>query len=180
MGLLRPYSCTGLNPPISPKGTGLLHQVMPLPTPVRFGCTLQSREEAGGEQQSSRVAWAATSVIGIALSSVISVSVPFFDVIVAAIGALGDLAAAYALPALFVLVRRRRFWRTAQIAQKCALRSRCDLQWLDVTDNAGIQRHQPCANTRLRPCLACRHCSYRCSSIPGNNSDASPIMLLCE
>ena len=40
-----------------------------------------------------------TSVIGIALSGVISVSVPFFDVIVAAIGALGDLAAAYALPA---------------------------------------------------------------------------------
>ena len=33
----------------------------------------------------------------------VSVTVPFFDIIVAAIGALGDLAAAYALPALFVL-----------------------------------------------------------------------------
>ena len=51
------------------------------------------------------MAWGVTSMIGIALSGVISVSVPFFDVIVAAIGALGDLAAAYALPALFVLVR---------------------------------------------------------------------------
>ena len=54
------------------------------------------------------MAWGITSVIGIALSGVISVSVPFFDIIVAAIGALGDLAAAYALPALFVLVRETR------------------------------------------------------------------------
>lgn len=46
-----------------------------------------------------------TSVVGIALSCVVSVTVPFFDIIVAAIGALGDLAAAYALPALFVLVQ---------------------------------------------------------------------------
>ena len=46
-----------------------------------------------------------TSVIGIGLSCTVSVAVPFFDIIVAAIGALGDLAAAYALPALFVLVR---------------------------------------------------------------------------
>ncbi len=45
-----------------------------------------------------------TSVIGIGLSCGVSVAVPFFDIIVAAIGALGDLAAAYALPALFVLV----------------------------------------------------------------------------
>ena len=45
-----------------------------------------------------------TSVIGIGLSCAVSVAVPFFDIIVAAIGALGDLAAAYALPALFVLV----------------------------------------------------------------------------
>ena len=52
------------------------------------------------------MAWGVTSVIGIALSGVISVSVPFFDIIVAATGALGDLAAAYALPALFVLVRK--------------------------------------------------------------------------
>lgn len=43
-------------------------------------------------------------MIGIALSGVVSVTVPVFDIIVAAIGALGDLAAAYALPALFVLV----------------------------------------------------------------------------
>lgn len=53
-----------------------------------------------------------TSIVGIALSGVISVSVPFFDVIVAAIGALGDLAAAYALPALFALVRHWHTWRT--------------------------------------------------------------------
>ena len=62
---------------------------------------LPSREE-DGEQKSSRPAWAVTSVVGIALSCVVSVTIPFFD-IVAAIGALGDLAAAYALPALFVL-----------------------------------------------------------------------------
>ncbi len=55
-------------------------------------------------------------MIGIALSGVISVSVPFFDVIVAAIGALGDLAAAYALPALFVLVRPLHFWRSVQMS----------------------------------------------------------------
>ncbi|CAK0786030.1 hypothetical protein CVIRNUC_009243 [Coccomyxa viridis] len=62
------------------------------------------QREEDGEEKSSRPAWAVTSVIGIALSCVVSVTVPFFDIIVAAIGALGDLAAAYALPALFVLV----------------------------------------------------------------------------
>ena len=66
--------------------------------------------EEDGEQKSSRPAWAVTSVIGIALSCVVSVTVPFFDIIVAAIGALGDLAAAYALPALFVLASSPAPW----------------------------------------------------------------------
>ena len=80
-------------PPLKPQET------LPLP----------SREE-DGEQKSSRAAWAVTSVIGIALSCVVSVTVPFFDIIVAAIGALGDLAAAYALPALFVLASSPAPW----------------------------------------------------------------------
>ncbi len=70
---------------------------------------LPCREE-DGEEKSSRPAWAVTSVIGIALSCVVSVTVPFFDIIVAAIGALGDLAAAYALPALFVLASSPAPW----------------------------------------------------------------------
>ena len=70
---------------------------------------LPSREE-DGEQKSSRAAWAVTSVVGIALSCVVSVTVPFFDIIVAVIGALGDLAAAYALPALFVLASSPAPW----------------------------------------------------------------------
>ena len=70
---------------------------------------LLSREE-DGEQKSSRPAWAVTSIVGIGLSCVVSVTVPFFDIIVAAIGALGDLAAAYALPALFVLASSPAPW----------------------------------------------------------------------
>ncbi len=52
----------------------------------------------------SRLAWAVTSVVGIAYSCAVSTTFPFFSTVVAIIAALGDLAGAYALPALFVLV----------------------------------------------------------------------------
>lgn len=83
-------------------------------------CDTLHRREEDGEQKSSRIAWAVTSVIGIALSGVVSVTVPFFDIIVAVIGALGDLAAAYALPALFVLVGFRAS-RMTSVSVSCAL-----------------------------------------------------------
>ena len=82
-------------------------------------CDTLHRREEDGEQKSSRIAWAVTSVIGIALSGVVSVTVPFFDIIVAVIGALGDLAAAYALPALFVLVGFRAS-RMTSVSVSCA------------------------------------------------------------
>ncbi len=50
------------------------------------------------------------------LCTQVSVTFPFFSTVVAIIAALGDLAGAYALPALFVLVRagspsRTCWWR---------------------------------------------------------------------
>jgi hypothetical protein len=52
-----------------------------------------------------RAAWAAVSIAGIGLSWLVSVTFPYFSTVMAIIAALGDLAGAYALPALFVLVR---------------------------------------------------------------------------
>ncbi len=61
------------------------------------------------EEESSswrgRGAWGLVSVAGIGLSWVVSVTFPYFSTVMAIIAALGDLAGAYALPALFVLVR---------------------------------------------------------------------------
>ena len=108
---------------------------------------MHCREDSDGEQRSSRAAWAVTSIIGIALSGVISVSVPFFDVIVAAIGALGDLAAAYALPALFVLVRPSHFWRRVQMSLRYHPKQRnleadfilCDLLYPDLVAHQNMR-----------------------------------------
>ncbi|KAK9902167.1 hypothetical protein WJX75_006684 [Coccomyxa subellipsoidea] len=60
----------------------------------------------GAEVSSSlkgRAAWAAVSIAGIGLSWLVSVTFPYFSTVMAIIAALGDLAGAYALPALFVL-----------------------------------------------------------------------------
>ena len=60
------------------------------------------------EQQRSargRGAWAGVSAAGIALSCAVAVTFPFFSTVTAVVAALGDLAGAYTLPALFVLVR---------------------------------------------------------------------------
>lgn len=60
------------------------------------------------EQQRSargRGAWAGVSLAGIALSCAVAVTFPFFSTVTAVVAALGDLAGAYTLPALFVLVR---------------------------------------------------------------------------
>jgi hypothetical protein len=51
-----------------------------------------------------RAAWAVVSVAGVAISWLVSVTFPYFSTVMAVIAALGDLAGAYALPALFVLV----------------------------------------------------------------------------
>ena len=50
-----------------------------------------------------RLTWALVIVIGVAFSFVISVSFPFFSIVMALIASIGDLAAAYALPAMFNL-----------------------------------------------------------------------------
>ncbi|CAL8466173.1 g5709 [Coccomyxa elongata] len=64
-----------------------------------------------GEEESSswrgRGAWALVSVAGIGLSWLVSVTFPYFSTVMAIIAALGDLAGAYALPALFVLYLMR-------------------------------------------------------------------------
>jgi len=45
------------------------------------------------------------SIAGVALSWIVTITFPYFSTVMAIIAALGDLAGAYALPALFVLVR---------------------------------------------------------------------------
>ena len=50
-----------------------------------------------------RVTWAATITIGIAFSFAISVFFPYFSIVMALIASIGDLASAYALPAMFNL-----------------------------------------------------------------------------
>ena len=54
-------------------------------------------------QVSGRMVWAVVTVIGIAFAFAVSVTFPFFSAVMALIAAIGDLAAAYALPALFSL-----------------------------------------------------------------------------
>ena len=56
-------------------------------------------------RMSGRGAWLLVSLTGIALSCVGAIVLPHFDIQAAIMGALGNLIAAYALPALFVLVR---------------------------------------------------------------------------
>ncbi|KAK9836304.1 hypothetical protein WJX81_003609 [Elliptochloris bilobata] len=50
-----------------------------------------------------RGAWAVVSLAGIAIACTVAVTFPFFSTVTAVIAALGDLAGAYSLPALFVL-----------------------------------------------------------------------------
>ena len=52
-----------------------------------------------------RGAWALVSLAGVAIACTVAITFPFFSTVTAVIAALGDLAGAYALPALFVLVR---------------------------------------------------------------------------
>ena len=54
---------------------------------------------------SGRAAWALVSLTGIAVSCLGAIMLPYFDILAAIMGALGNLGAAYALPALFTLVR---------------------------------------------------------------------------
>lgn len=69
-----------------------------------------------------RGAWALVSLAGIALSCLGAILLPFFDILTAIMGALGNLMAAYALPALFVLVRtqRSRIMSAVPASRACA------------------------------------------------------------
>ena len=53
---------------------------------------------------SGRTAWALVSLIGIAVSCLAAILLPYFDILAAIMGALGNLVPAYALPVLFTLV----------------------------------------------------------------------------
>ncbi len=59
----------------------------------------------GMSHAKGRGAWALVSLAGIAVSCLGAILLPYFDILAAIMGALGNLVAAYALPALFVLVR---------------------------------------------------------------------------
>ena len=68
------------------------HEVMP--------CRPQRQNTARG-----RGAWALVSLAGIAIACTVAITFPFFSTVTAVIAALGDLAGAYSLPAIFLLVR---------------------------------------------------------------------------
>ncbi|GAB4818791.1 hypothetical protein N2152v2_005837 [Parachlorella kessleri] len=55
------------------------------------------------DSSSHRGSWAATSCIGLAFCFLVAYTFPYFTIVVALISSVGDLAAAYALPALFSL-----------------------------------------------------------------------------
>ena len=60
-------------------------------------------DSASRQTTIGRLTWAAAIVIGIAFSFVISIFFPYFSIVMALIASIGDLAAAYALPAMFSL-----------------------------------------------------------------------------
>lgn len=62
-------------------------------------CSIPARGRMSG-----RGAWTVVSLIGIAIACLIAIVLPYFDILAAIMGALGNLVAAYALPALLVLV----------------------------------------------------------------------------
>lgn len=55
-----------------------------------------------------RFLWLVVSIIGIAFAAVMAYLLPFFSTIMGLIAAIGDLSAAYALPALFCLCLMRK------------------------------------------------------------------------
>ena len=61
----------------------------------------------GMSHMAGRGAWALVSLAGVAVSCAGAIALPYFDILAAIMGALGNLVAAYALPALFVLVSSR-------------------------------------------------------------------------
>lgn len=63
-------------------------------------CRPQRQNTARG-----RGAWALVSLAGIAIACTVAITFPFFSTVTAVIAALGDLAGAYSLPAIFLLVR---------------------------------------------------------------------------
>ena len=60
-------------------------------------------ESSARQTTTGRLMWAGVIVIGIAFSFVVSIFFPFFSIVMALIASIGDLAAAYALPAMFNL-----------------------------------------------------------------------------
>lgn len=83
---------------------------------TNYPCSTESPVYCREEESSSwkgRSAWGLVSIAGIGLSWVVSVTFPYFSTVMAIIAALGDLAGAYALPALFVLVRVPSFMADA-------------------------------------------------------------------
>ena len=66
---------------------------------VCYQCSVGSMSRMSG-----RGAWLLVSLTGIALSCLGAIVLPHFDILAAIMGALGNLIAAYSLPALFVLV----------------------------------------------------------------------------
>lgn len=60
-------------------------------------------ESSARQTVTGRLMWAAVIIVGIAFSFVVSIFFPFFSIVMALIASIGDLAAAYALPAMFNL-----------------------------------------------------------------------------
>ena len=70
--------------------------------------TTRRNPTANKSPGSQKLLWLVTSCIGIAFAASMAYVLPFFSTIMGLIAAIGDLSAAYALPALFCLCLMRR------------------------------------------------------------------------
>lgn len=73
------------------------------------------------EHRKSALLWLVTSLLGAAVATAIAWSVPFFSTICGLIAAVGDMAAAFILPALFCLRLVRPAMRTWEVGLCWAL-----------------------------------------------------------
>jgi len=107
-------------------------------------------------RMSGRSAWALVSLSGIAISCLGAILLPYFDIMAAIMGALGNLVAAYALPALFVLVGNLKHPASTHLRGRGLFADCHVLQHADV--GAVVQGNRPGSrlrhlHSRGRPCV---------------------------
>lgn len=140
---------------------------------------------------SGRSAWALVSLSGVAISCLGAILLPYFDIMAAIMGALGNLVAAYALPALFVLVGNLKHPAQILLRERSLFADCHVLQHADV--GAGVQGNSPGPRLRRlyprgRPWVVYEivsNTALAISAMPYNEqgvylSEISPEYVLCK